>query len=106
MLTKKILAEYKKKSPAKFKIKFGELDPETLEGIIGQTELTEAEMEQGKKPKPIWKEYSLAEIREMGGVEVEPAPLLPQFTPAGAQALAAMMAQAVPAKKETKKKDE
>lgn len=77
-LTKKILAEYKKQNPKKFAIKFGSLDPETLEGIIGMTELTEAEMEQGKKPKPIWKEYGIDEIRTLGGVEIVPDKLIPR----------------------------
>lgn len=75
-LNKKILLEYRKQNPKKYVDKFGNADPELLEGIIGMTEPTEVELANGVRPKPIWKTYHLAEIRAMGEVKIYPDPHL------------------------------
>lgn len=88
-LTQKILVEYKRQNAKKFAEKFGTLDPEQLEGVIGMTNPTPFEMAQGKAPQPIWREYSLGEVRQLGGVEIKPAQLngiLPPQFPTTAQA--------------------
>ncbi len=79
MITKKILKEYKEQNPAKYTAKFGTLDPEILEGVIGMTNPTAKERKEGKEPEEIWKGYSLAAIRKVGGVKITPAPLLTEF---------------------------
>lgn len=76
MTNKKILTEYKKQNPAKYVAKFGTLDPEILEGVIGMTNPTALERKQGVDPVEIWKEYSLPALRKIGGVKIIPSPII------------------------------